>query len=1470
MPLRQLYPDPAAADSRVDVSRVDIIAIHGLNPRSRNDADHAWDTWRSPSGDQGRLWLRDDLPSSAPKARIFLYEFNATAVYGKDRGTFIDKANSLLEAIRAKRKGADSRPIIFLGHSMGGLLIKQALVNAHNNRKYTSIKDATSGLVFFATPHHGGDTMLVSLGRVLANIARKSGFQKGDDVLKTLEEGSTFSDIMDEHWRHQLLHYSIISFWGTRDNVVPPKSSRLGLPGDCENVVPLDADHSQVCKFGLSQTDQDNLELVKSNIEDVYEAALKKYGHLRENADPSPLQRMDRELERYYNTRKRLHIERLSGDVLAMDTCYINLAIVEEIKENRLSKKVEGGKTASPFSLTTRLRVETPHQNIQFSLPDIFEKRSGRQVPSRVLIRGRAGIGKTTLCKKIVYDFLQGRLWKDLFDRIFWLPLRKLKANDMFKDIEDLFREEYLSQNPGKKDLANDVWTALQTSQYHRSLFLLDGLDEVSDELNKDHKLLKYLMDLPNIIVTSRPHTSLPTHLDGEFHLELETIGFYPHQVEEYVTRYFPGPQPADHNKCTQILLYLEKHRLIQSLMRIPVQLDALCWSWGDWNYQEAQPQTMTAIYQAIEYRLWKKDIVSLGTKENYQVRRFLPAEVYRTVRPDIEILELLAFVGMYSNVIDFGQEDRDTILKLSGSTSDGFDERLSRLSFLRSSGSSKTNPSEEKRTYHFLHLTFQEYFAARYFVRKWKASKNLECVSLVASKRKLASKGNFISPVEFLRRTKYSSRYDIVWRFVAGLLDLDGEPEETERFFRALDQEPLDLLGIAHQRLVMHCLSEARSESFSLRGKLEDHLSQWLVFQCKSILDIGLNFSQMALTLASEFEFPERSLAGILEEDERVQAVAFNSMKQLRQIPSQIIERVLSLLETAETAQLLHSLFALLARSRDKLPEKALYSIASYLKNQDANLRVSAAHALNSQRLPGNVYCTIATWAGHLDTKLPSKIGLALSGQSMPRETLIETVAMLKSDNRHIREVASEALSRQSDFPTEVISSIAANIENSDRQIQRVSVFALHGQSTLPDNLTRLLATITDKSDMTSLLTIRLFSKLSNRPDHLLGTKIAESINGRQPATIDQVKAWCNKSRLSAEILDTLRVFLGSQEKFQRRAAASLLAGQSNLSVPILSAIVGLLEDNIISVRTEAANALSHQLCLPEGTTLEIVAILKKGKPSRKAALQAFKDQSNSSKRILDEISHHIEDRDPSITTAALNALAGQSYLSDSPHIWDKVIACIKHTDASVVEATLQAVRASHPRILSNDFLSKVVEQINNPNKRVRWATVQLLHELSAWSEDICHDLALQLDDSKSIVPASSNWFIGNLVERKEFHSDFLLRGPWQPLLIPLLVRGFREQLAWYIDSGHSYLETANGHEKLALCNEGNIKYQLRLARQRAGVPSVAASPSSESFFSFGLLISLLNSGWEAAITCLKFVGKLWDICVEYLRTFS
>ena len=135
----------------------------------------------------------------------------------------------------------------------------------------------------------------------------------------------------------------------------------------------------------------------------------------------------------------------------------------------------------------------------------------------------------------------------------------------------------------------------------------------------------------------------------------------------------------------------------------------------------------------------------------------------------------------------------------------------------------------QKQKNYHFIHLTYQEYFATRYFVRKWKDHGQPENVFKRQQK---------IDPAKFLQRHKYSTHYDVFWRFVSGLLDSgDKRDMGTPCFFQNIEEGLCDLLGPVHQRLVMHCLNELvlHEPNFSqFQSKLEDQLSQWLLFECK------------------------------------------------------------------------------------------------------------------------------------------------------------------------------------------------------------------------------------------------------------------------------------------------------------------------------------------------------------------------------------------------------------------------------------------------------------------------------------------------------------------------------------------------------------------------------------------------------------------------------------------------------------
>lgn len=242
---------------------------------------------------------------------------------------------------------------------------------------------------------------------------------------------------------------------------------------------------------------------------------------------------------------------------------------------------------------------------------------------------------------------------------------------------------------------------------------------------------------------------------------------------------------------------FLKDHWLIESLLRIPIQLDAFCYIW-DTSVPARLPDTMTSMYEAIVDRLWKKDISRLEKVPAAYSRWALSSEVQRNIETEIALLECMTFNGLHNAVIDFTPLHRNQIIK-KFKMDLLIDETLGRLSFLRTSDLLSTL---EDRNYHFLHLTFQEYFAARYFVRRWKDRKPLEYVSMGGDKN-----DDHVDAEQFLRAEKYNARYDILWRFVAGVLQADHDEKHLCFLFITIQKEPRDILGPVHERLVMHCL---------------------------------------------------------------------------------------------------------------------------------------------------------------------------------------------------------------------------------------------------------------------------------------------------------------------------------------------------------------------------------------------------------------------------------------------------------------------------------------------------------------------------------------------------------------------------------------------------------------------------------------------------------------------------------------
>ncbi|OJD12584.1 hypothetical protein AJ78_06845 [Emergomyces pasteurianus Ep9510] len=148
---------------------VDIVAIHGLHENSIT-------AWIEP--ESGVLWLRDLVPLHISKARILCFGYEASPSFFDDERIMV-KILSLATTLVADLEGdrslenCERRPIIFICHRIGGVVVKKALAHsassisslvAHLNDIFIS----TFAILFFATPN---DTISITKWLLLESFS---------------------------------------------------------------------------------------------------------------------------------------------------------------------------------------------------------------------------------------------------------------------------------------------------------------------------------------------------------------------------------------------------------------------------------------------------------------------------------------------------------------------------------------------------------------------------------------------------------------------------------------------------------------------------------------------------------------------------------------------------------------------------------------------------------------------------------------------------------------------------------------------------------------------------------------------------------------------------------------------------------------------------------------------------------------------------------------------------------------------------------------------------------------------------------------------------------------------------------------------------------------------------------------------------------------------------------------------------
>ncbi|KAM3088918.1 hypothetical protein ACMFMG_000539 [Clarireedia jacksonii] len=277
-----------AADGPAPV--VDIIAVQGLGShpfytwvkkvlspdttkRSKRVKDKV-QFWKSKKqldkdrkdGPTEVMWPRDLLVPMFKDARIATYSYKSD---WKDRAvktSLRQCAEQFLNIVSQHRQQTNEqkRPLVLIGHSLGCLVIQQALVIAIHQREFTNLRLSVAGIIFLGAPFQGSD-----IANVGTRLARLSGLDS--TILKLLEKDSAnlyalSRDFWGSHSDWDLVcFYEMVEaeFGSIKTQIVSSQSATLLG----KRMIFLNADHSGLNKF--SGEDDENFTLLLPEIQRI-------------------------------------------------------------------------------------------------------------------------------------------------------------------------------------------------------------------------------------------------------------------------------------------------------------------------------------------------------------------------------------------------------------------------------------------------------------------------------------------------------------------------------------------------------------------------------------------------------------------------------------------------------------------------------------------------------------------------------------------------------------------------------------------------------------------------------------------------------------------------------------------------------------------------------------------------------------------------------------------------------------------------------------------------------------------------------------------------------------------------------------------------------------------------------------------------------------------------------------------------
>ena len=426
---------------------------------------------------------------------------------------------------------------------------------------------------------------------------------------------------------------------------------------------------------------------------------------------------------------------------LTLDQIYTNLVIIPNRAKYNFSTDRQEQLKIYPRSHDEESQPK--------SLEDLLNNEN-----KKVLIVGRPGIGKTLCCIKLLRDwacenFKATSNAQIQFDAAFFVRFRR------FNSANDLSLRELLTQSEHSLSdhLDDEVWKYI-LQHPEGVLILFDGFDEFKDNANmavappcptsiEEEMPLQILyqwlvtgkiLEDASIVTTTRP-----TALSGIAHLKFdksfEILGFSTEQIKEYIDKFAGDDKQAGET----LWRHISSNMNLLSLCYIPVNSFIMCSSLSEIMRFESSgsvtlPSKLTTIYKIAVKVFYFKHAIEFRD-QHFTRENFLSDNLPLAVEEKFEKLGKVAFEGIKEGKLILGGNEVQGM---------GNSALFHRLPDRQIAG------LKDEQQFCFIHLTIQEFFAARH----------------MASDLDETELRNFVS--ENIKNGKWQ----LVFQFLAGLME--------------------------------------------------------------------------------------------------------------------------------------------------------------------------------------------------------------------------------------------------------------------------------------------------------------------------------------------------------------------------------------------------------------------------------------------------------------------------------------------------------------------------------------------------------------------------------------------------------------------------------------------------------------------------------------------------------------------------